>query len=45
MRMSIGAMCNCEVVVAQMTESLHTAAEFMHAWGVGTIAAYLEPAA
>jgi len=36
--MSIGAMCNREVVVAQMTESLHTAVEFMHALGVGTIA-------
>jgi len=42
MRMSIGALCNREVVVAQMTESLHTAAGLMQAWGVGTIAVYEE---
>lgn len=38
MRMSIGPICNREVVVAQMTESLHMPAELMHAWGVVTIA-------
>lgn len=40
--MSVGQICNREVVVAQTTESLRTAAQLMRSHGIGSVVVYEE---